>query len=506
MTDRITRYMFVLAMAMAVAAIASCSSDSDMTDGQSQQSLNREMKFDVDEIPLFADNGITNGGTRASKVTSVSSFKLYAYNSSGTAIINGATYTKSGSSWTTSGTYYWPQSGAVTFYAFSPASNSAVSFNTSTKQLTYTAPTAQASQQDVLYAYTSASRPSDNTASLTFHHANAAFSVNARLASGCTATVNVSGVQLVNIKPTNTITMTSNGTAASGSNISTALAVSAKNLTTSNQAISSAPLMLPPQSVTAWSGSGSLSNTYLAVTCKVLSGSTYYVGSASANGTVYVPMSKALVRGQEATVNLVFGTLSGGNRTYGRNSSGTLVSVADAKTTSTVTSSDLGKVICTDGTIYDTKALATAAGKTAAAMIAYVSGTGHGIAVALTDANSGNSTTWANAVTAAANYTPTVSGYTWKLPSANDWDHMFASFGGTAYSGSEHSDGQSWSYGNFRSKLTACGGTDVQSRIYWSSTVCSGNSGSAWGYYFGYSGWYWYSKSGNRYVRSCFAF
>ena len=48
------------------------------------------------------------------------------------------------------------------------------------------------------------------------------------------------------------------------------------------------------------------------------------------------------------------------------------------------TASDLGKVLCTDGSIYENVSAATNAGKTAAAVIAYVDETNkNGLALAL---------------------------------------------------------------------------------------------------------------------------
>ena len=52
----------------------------------------------------------------------------------------------------------------------------------------------------------------------------------------------------------------------------------------------------------------------------------------------------------------------------------------------TCSADDLGKVICTDGSIYATVSAATTAGKTAAAMIAYVDETNlNGLALALAE-------------------------------------------------------------------------------------------------------------------------
>lgn len=143
-----------------------------------------------------------------------------------------------------------------------------------------------------------------------------------------------------------------------------------------------------------------------------------------------------------------------------------------------VTAADLGKVVASDGTLYSSVDEATAAGKTASAMIAYVgSDTGddtysHGLAIALTSARSdaaidrGNGMYEEyieNAAAALSSYdviAPRFSGG-WRLPGVSDLKHIFASFGGAEYSeGLPSSRGEACDYGNFITQLTACGGSD----------------------------------------------
>ena len=92
-----------------------------------------------------------------------------------------------------------------------------------------------------------------------------------------------------------------------------------------------------------------------------------------------------------------------------------------------VTSTYVGSVVTTDGTVYATVADASAASKTAAGMIAYVSGIGQGLAIALADETSAMN--WNTAITTAAAHTPAVTGGTWRLPSKEDWENMFRANG-----------------------------------------------------------------------------
>ena len=87
---------------------------------------------------------------------------------------------------------------------------------------------------------------------------------------------------------------------------------------------------------------------------------------------------------------------------------------------SAVTTADIKKIVTTDGYVYaSTGDVPT--GKTAAAKIAYVSSTGHGLALALADESG---MTNATAQTTCAAHTPTVAGGTWKLATKDEWTNM----------------------------------------------------------------------------------
>ena len=136
---------------------------------------------------------------------------------------------------------------------------------------------------------------------------------------------------------------------------------------------------------------------------------------------------------------------------------------------SEVTSDYLGSVVTTDGTVYATVADASAASKTAAGMIAYVSGIGQGLAIALADES--GSMGWSTAKSTCEGKTA-VTGGTWRLPSAKDWQYMFIGCGsGESYS--DPSEEMKRSYSGLASKLTTAGGTALQvgeDYNYWSSS------------------------------------
>ena len=136
---------------------------------------------------------------------------------------------------------------------------------------------------------------------------------------------------------------------------------------------------------------------------------------------------------------------------------------------SEVTSDYIGSVVTTDGTVYATVAAASAASKTAAGMIAYVSGIGQGLAIALADES--GTMNWSTAKSTCEGKTA-VTGGTWRLPSAKDWQYMFIGCGsGESYS--DPTEEMKRSYSGLASKLTTAGGTALQvgeDYNYWSSS------------------------------------
>jgi hypothetical protein len=126
-----------------------------------------------------------------------------------------------------------------------------------------------------------------------------------------------------------------------------------------------------------------------------------------------------------------------------------------------VAADDLGKVLCTDGSLYATVSDATSASKTAAAMIAYIDTENNkGLAIALSDEASTMDWSTANGASGAAAHTPAVTGQTWKLPSQDEWKQMFGANGGNQSS-----------YTGLNTALGNAGGTALQADVnYWTST------------------------------------
>lgn len=168
-----------------------------------------------------------------------------------------------------------------------------------------------------------------------------------------------------------------------------------------------------------------------------------------------------------------------------------------------VTTNDIGKVLCSDGSLYTTVTAATEASKTPVAMIAYIdTNSGTGLAIALNDET--GTMAWERASLATMAHKPVVAGGTWKLPTVMEWKQMLIGCGAT-----EEIDEYVISYSQMDAKLSDAGGgtlTTGDDCNYWSATVDGQfataplfENGQA---SFGYS----YSLGADCYVRACLSF
>ena len=284
-------------------------------------------------------------------------------------------------------------------------------------------------------------------------------------------------------------------------------------------------------------------------------GTVTYVSSttsvATVNSTGVVSIAGA------GTTTITATVADGANYTYATNTASYTLTVTAAYTgISSATASDIGKLICADGHIhaYDEDAACT---KDRVAIIAYVGDAGSvetdnstykGLAIAMSDANSGSSSTCAwkssnddtcvsqsSTVSTALGYkdgiastnTLTSSGHSshghaaataaksnngtasptscsgWFLPSLGQWQLIVQGLTGKSTPLSTTSNSEYWASA-VNAKITAAGGTGVQAYDYWSST--ESNTYRAWNmnFYDGYVSRY--TKADTGYVRSALAF
>lgn len=179
------------------------------------------------------------------------------------------------------------------------------------------------------------------------------------------------------------------------------------------------------------------------------------------------------------------------------------------------TKSDVGKVLCSDGSIYATVSDATAAGKTAQAMIAYVDdehGTALGISLEdgpmtaadkVASYDTGCKHSAALRIASDFNTSHPIEGGTWRLPSVNDWEYILIGCGSTSkfiktlpnpqWVSDPYADSAyEFLPGNIRAMMVAAGGTDFTvDRFkypgYWTSTGSATTGGMWWDYFFEFS-------------------
>lgn len=314
---------------LSVSGLSSCSQDEDV----SRQST---AKGDILSFsPLFG----SAAGTRATATTSanyltrVADFKVWGYFNGGTEYYLGSlgdggvviTHTSGKSDWdykTSTDMVYWP-SQALNFYAVTPSSDSNISYGG--QNLTYTVPTDQSKQADVMVAKANSQTKTSNSGkvSLTFQH-----QLSQVLFRGITKSdklsVEVKSITIHNVRNSVTVPLGTTGTVSQGtaySNYSVGLASAATVSSTSTAAKltdDNGVLLLAPQTTTGWAANTTTSaadgthQTYLEIECKITSktssGVSYLLGSSTAYGKTYVPLGATWDAGKRYVYTLQFGT------------------------------------------------------------------------------------------------------------------------------------------------------------------------------------------------------
>lgn len=171
---------------------------------------------------------------------------------------------------------------------------------------------------------------------------------------------------------------------------------------------------------------------------------------------------------------------------------------------------DIGKVIGTDGRVYESLSDAISAGTPGEAMIAHIDiSSGTGLAIALTDVSESPTRRYDIAVLNASDWSMNhwMTFGEWRIPSVADWKRIFAAFGGTDYA-TEVVANVTYDTGYFRNSLTTVGGTDVDVKAngwYFTSDTIPNNK--IWCYDFSSSSFFTNNQiRASAYTRMCLAF
>ena len=185
----------------------------------------------------------------------------------------------------------------------------------------------------------------------------------------------------------------------------------------------------------------------------------------------------------------------------------------DPVTLSDVTVNDIGKVVCTDGSVYATWDEARSDYKYPVAMIAYV-GNDSFLAIALEDIflqiegtqDWKGSFQWTEAAGAVTTWAAdkAVTGCTWKVPTIQEWQQMLIGCGAEGQVSDEPSSGV-LSFTGINKKLSEVYQYATLSTWYWSATESSETAKSI-EFSDTYAGFYNEAKTNHNSVRACLAF
>ena len=261
-------------------------------------SSNETIEVNENKGDLISFRPIVKGVTRAADVNTdnLASFVVNAKKSGEeTSYFDNGVFNKSGSVFVSESKYYWPASGSLDFYAYSPSGNAQVNYS-GYKTFTVTPSTTIADQVDFVFAATKDKSKEDCGASgvtLNFRHTGAKIACNVKNSS-TTLKFDVYGWKVGYICPAATFTFTDANTDGNNDGSGTTLTLgqwdsrTAASIDTEYESTFSVnqigqsgatsldgEMILIPQAITAASGYASasaganLNGTYIAVKLKI---------------------------------------------------------------------------------------------------------------------------------------------------------------------------------------------------------------------------------------------
>ena len=261
-------------------------------------SSNDTIEVNENKGDLISFRPIVKGVTRAADISSdnLTSFVVNAKKSGGSiSYFDNGVFNKSGSVFVSESKYYWPASGSLDFYAYSPSGNAQVNYS-GYKTFTVTPSTTIADQVDFVFAATMNKSKEDYGASgvpLNFRHTGAKIACNVKNSS-TTLKFDVCGWKVGYICPAATFTFTDANTDGNNDGSGTTLTLpqwgsrtaasigteyestfSVNQIGQSGATSLDGQMILIPQAITAASGYASasaganLNGTYIAVKLKI---------------------------------------------------------------------------------------------------------------------------------------------------------------------------------------------------------------------------------------------
>ena len=362
-------YSFAAAAAVLAGTLSSCSSD-DIAGSEAPAVSNSKIAYNVG-MGGKATRGIGLGSADVASSSLLPDMQVWAYyhpNASGFGVTPGSMYvgesastgitvTNTSGVWKedASNTAYWPaESAPLNFQAIAPAADASfsvansVSDNLAHMVASVTVPVDNALQKDILMANADGVTQSSNArkVDLAFKHVLSQVRFKVQTASK-QLSGSIEGISLCNIKQTGTVGYHAADDVVDGANTWKKVTLGS---TVSDDVVASYPLgmaadcsfgsaqfgpgnakdvtaadgslLMLPQTTVKWttadgaavpvSSADAAKNSYIKVSCKILNGSTYLVGSESSFGEVYIPFAASWVMGKRYVYTLNIGTGTGG--------------------------------------------------------------------------------------------------------------------------------------------------------------------------------------------------
>ena len=348
--------------------LTGCSSDETIEGGESPVVHNAAISYGVG-VNGKLTRGVSLGASDVANSALLPNMQVFAYyhpNASGFGATPGTQYVGAGGSGITvtntggvwkedaANTAYWPaESAPLNFQAIAPASDASfivtnsVSDNLAHMVANVTVPTVNADQKDILMANEDKVTQSTHGRSvrLDFKHvlSQARFKVQtaSKQLSG-----NIGAISLCNIKSTGSVGYHTADDVADGTNDwkKVVLGVAVADDAVASYAIgmgdgsfgtaqfgagnakdvtaADGSLMMLPQTTSKWTtvdgnavtiaAADAAKNTYIKISCKILNGNTYLVGSENTYGEVYIPFAANWTMGKKYIYTINIGTGTGG--------------------------------------------------------------------------------------------------------------------------------------------------------------------------------------------------
>ena len=348
--------------------LAGCSSDETIEGGESPGVPNAAISYGVG-VNGKLTRGVSLGASDVANSALLPNIQVFAYyhpNADGFGVTPGTQYVGAGGSGITvtnndgvwkedaANTAYWPaESAPLNFQAIVPASDASftvtnsVSDNLAHMVANVTVPTDNSLQKDILMANEDGVTQSTHGRSvqLDFKHVLSQVRFKVQTASK-QLSGNIGAISLCNIKSTGSVGYHAADDVTDGTNdwMKVVLGTTVADDAVASYAIgmgdgsfgtaqfgagnakdvtaADGSLMMLPQTTVKWTtvegnavtiaAADAAKNTYIKISCKILNGNTYLVGSENTYGEVYIPFAASWAMGKKYIYTINIGTGTGG--------------------------------------------------------------------------------------------------------------------------------------------------------------------------------------------------